>query len=362
MKRIVTLLAVMPMMALATTWYVNGSGGLDSNSGASASLAKATIQAAIDASADGDTILVAPGTYAPITTDNKAITIKSLSGSLSTVIDGGGISRCATLSANGAPTYWISDENNIAYRTVLKGFTIRNGYRPNERVDDSSGGGVIGGTLEDCIVQDCSAYGCGGCLGSLIKRCIITGNIADDDGGGVGHSVIYDSLIYGNRANNSYGGKSGSGVSRSKLVNCTVTANVSVRNESSSSWGPGAAVDYSAEAHNCIIYGNKFSDGLTIYNGHSADVDEGTGEGSSLDNCYTSNPNFVDAANGDYRLAAGSPCIDAGDNSYVTTSTDLDGNARIANGAVDIGCYEYGSLSAVDSLADGLVAYNEPYS
>jgi len=69
-------------------------------------------------------------------------------------------------------------------------------------------------------------------------------------------------------------------------------------------------------------------------------------------NVYVGDAGFVDAANGDYRLAGGSPCIDAGDNSFVTSETDLGGNVRIVNGTVDIGCYEYGS-----SLMDGLVAY-----
>ncbi len=50
-------------------------------------------------------------------------------------------------------------------------------------------------------------------------------------------------------------------------------------------------------------------------------------------------PKFVGAS--DYRLQASSPCINAGNNSYVTTSTDLDGNARIVGAAVDQGAYEY---------------------
>ena len=36
-----------------------------------------------------------------------------------------------------------------------------------------------------------------------------------------------------------------------------------------------------------------------------------------------------------------SPCIDAGDNTYSTTETDFAGKARIYNGKVDIGAYEY---------------------
>ena len=107
----------MPMMALATTWYVNCSTGSDSNSGISESSAKATIQAAIDASSAGDTILVAQGTYAPISTVNKAITIRGTTGATSTIIDGNGTSRCAYLG---------EDAKEVA--TVLDGFTLENGY------------------------------------------------------------------------------------------------------------------------------------------------------------------------------------------------------------------------------------------
>ena len=66
-------------------------------------------------------------------------------------------------------------------------------------------------------------------------------------------------------------------------------------------------------------------------------------------------PMFVDPDNGDYRLAAGSPCIDAGDNTAVPAgiTTDLDGNPRFVddpstidsgNGdppIVDMGAFEF---------------------
>ena len=53
------------------------------------------------------------------------------------------------------------------------------------------------------------------------------------------------------------------------------------------------------------------------------------------------NPNFVSATN--FQLAAGSPAIDAGNNSFYLIypiSGDLLGNARIQNGVVDMGAYE----------------------
>ncbi|HEY3266718.1 MAG TPA: right-handed parallel beta-helix repeat-containing protein [Armatimonadota bacterium] len=55
-------------------------------------------------------------------------------------------------------------------------------------------------------------------------------------------------------------------------------------------------------------------------------------------------PLFVDGAGGDYRLQAGSPCIDAGNDAYIASDArDLANAPRIAGAHVDIGAYENGS-------------------
>jgi len=83
----------------------------------------ATIQAAINAADEGDTVLVSPGTYTGgNTVDGKNIVIQSVEGPLVTVIDG-------EHSVRGFRFY-----NQVSDQTILDGFTIVNGF-------GSSGGG-----------------------------------------------------------------------------------------------------------------------------------------------------------------------------------------------------------------------------
>jgi hypothetical protein len=78
-------------------------------------------------------------------------------------------------------------------------------------------------------------------------------------------------------------------------------------------------------------------------------------------------PMFVDAENGNYRIAPGSPCIDAGNNTAVPPeiTTDLDGNPRFRDDPctedtglgdppiVDMGAYEFQPLCPCDFDCDG---------
>lgn len=82
----------------------------------------------------------------------------------------------------------------------------------------------------------------------------------------------------------------------------------------------------------------------------------------------SNDPQFVDASNHDFRLFAGSPCLNAGDPDFVPEpgETDMDGNPRVLYGVVDIGVYElvepqtlhvpqeYGTIQeAIDAAAYG---------
>lgn len=87
--------------------------------------------------------------------------------------------------------------------------------------------------------------------------------------------------------------------------------------------------DYVPEFHNCLI---EF--GLENISGHETV--------SVYKNCIDANPIFLDPENGNYRLGAESPCLNAGltyDSDL--TALDLDKSWRVCNNVIDLGAYEY---------------------
>ena len=98
-----------------------------------------TIAGAIDASMDGDTIEVGPGTYPELIEPNgKAITIRATAGPTDTIITG-----------NGTGTIWLN--NGETSETVISGFTVQG--------DGHTCIYIAGGSphLENLVVDGCGA-------------------------------------------------------------------------------------------------------------------------------------------------------------------------------------------------------------
>jgi hypothetical protein len=97
--------------------------------------------------------------------------------------------------------------------------------------------------------------------------------------------------------------------------------------------GDVSLYDSSSYANNIVNLCSATSYGKYFKNGK---------EDPTLKTLLTGDPKFKDYENGDYRLAAGSPCIN---NAYgeATTKTDLAGKKRVIGKAMDIGCYEFSS-------------------
>ena len=159
-----------------------------------------TIQAAVNAAQDGDTVLVAPGTYTGtgdwvINPLGKAITIRASGTPEETILDGGGARRVVQCSSG------------EGLGTIIEGFTIKGG-------DIGYGGGIVcrdsSPTITGCTISGNTATYGGGIYSyydssPTITDCTISNNSADE-GGGIfcydSNPTITDCTISGNTDNN----------------------------------------------------------------------------------------------------------------------------------------------------------------
>jgi hypothetical protein len=166
-----------------------------------------------------------------------------------------------------------------------------------------------------------SSYHGGGADGCQLINCVLVGNSAGaypGDGKGVGGGAYYCTLN-----------------------NCTLVGN----SAGVDSDAVGGA--YYCTLNNCVSFGN--------ISGSACDDCDAPGRLVGGNN-WVGDALFVQYAAGNLRLQSNSPCINAGNNSYLTNSYftnwyDLDGNLRIVGGTVDIGAYEYQTPTSIISYA-----------
>ncbi len=332
-----------------------------------------TIQEAINASQNSDTVLVADGTYFEnINFNGKNILVASyfiidndLSHILNTVIDGSNPSQPDSASCvrivsgedttavlagftltGGTGTKWIDEHGAGVYRegggvlitlsspTIMNNIIINNEAIDRTGVVSAGGGGIRAGDSDARIYNNIIANNQGHYGGGVVwnyatgvmRNNIIVNNSGGEDfgGGGVwtlalGATVIENNII-------AYNSVTGSGGNKGK--------------------GGGMLVwSTSVIAKNNIIWGNTQTSGIQVYltGGGSADktysdVEDGyTGEGN-----ISEDPMFT----GDiFLLSSNSPCVDAGDPDPLFNDPEDPGSPGMAqfpsNGTVrnDMGAY-----------------------
>jgi hypothetical protein len=296
--------------------------------------AASNIQDAVDAAIEpGAVVVVGDGVFATGGPPGRRvvlvnpITLRSLNGPYLTIIDGGHSVGCAFLNPG----------------STMSGFTLRNGLAPS----GFSGGGIYASdaTIFNCIIISNSAPIGGGAAGGTLNNCTLIGN----------QSTSY--FIF---ASDAYGG--GGGAVGATLNNCTLVGN-------STLWGPGGGA-LNSSLNNCIVYFNTAAEAGANYDAYSTlNYCCTTPQPASGTGNITNTPLFVNEAAGNLRLQSNSPCVDSGDNSFISAATDLDGRPRIVGGRVDMGAYEYqasasgafiGWLEQFGLPTDGTADFTDP--
>ncbi len=364
------------------------------------------IELAIANAADGDVVIVAPGTYFEHDLDlgGKAITVTSSGGPATTTIDALGLGHIfIATGGEGADT-------------VIEGFTLTGGDAtggPNSG-DDRGGGiwienssptvrnctfrmndAVFGGamwinggapSIEDCVFDDNFSTLRGGAVylnnadGTQITGCLFTLNEAGTSGAGISsyestatvrrsefrnndaafdgdgiYNVAFSTMLVVNSVFHGDDDAFYNGANTTmNVVNCTSTD--SFRN---SGFG-------TLNVTNCVVWDATIGTAGTVSVSYSM-VQGGYPGTNNLE--PAEGPLFVDAAGGDLRLQEMSAAVDAGNSAAVTGvfpeyAVDFDGNTRVVDApkddtglavfslTIDMGAYEVQSGPLVTCPAD----------
>jgi len=336
--------------ALATTYYVSEENG--------------TIQAAINACEDFDTVVIAPGTYQgsgnySINFNGKAITVRSTDPTdpqsvNNTIID------CESKGRGFVFNTWEKADSKVAGLTIING-------------DGMVGGAIYSynnssPSITNCVIRNNSAVFGGGiaCINGksypVITNCKIIANSALWGGGGIylnGSSpTIQNCIISKNVAPEGEGGAIYSHFpGNPAIVNCTISGNVASKSA-------GAIYCFNASnlsINNCILWGDTAPYASEVMVGNQGDptsiqisycdIQGGEQNVKLADGCSVNwgqgnidlDPCFVNPDSNDYHLLEESSCIDAGDPDFVAgpSETDVDGNPRILGEKIDLGADEF---------------------
>ncbi len=268
-----------------------------------------------------------------------------------TVLDGGGLVNHVVTVATVMGDDW----------TRLDGFVVTGGDTLDGSEPESSGAGLLMDswghlTVAHCRFEDNSSGFDGGAIrndGALVvEGCAFTGNTAGMDGGAITNSwtlLVRDSVFTGNTS-----GHTGGAISDGAATEATIESCVFRDNSAADYGGAIAAFNSDPLIVNCTFTGNEavggqggavFGDmgGITIVGSvcWGDSPDEVSMEDADVAVSYSlvqggfegvgnidGDPLFADPDGGDFRLQAGSPCIDAADGT-LAPEFDLDGNARI---------------------------------
>lgn len=272
-----------------------------------------TVGAALAAAAAGDTVLVAPGTYAPSTNGEayplamNTADVRLLADGPGATLDAEGTSRVITLNATGAARFG--------------GFTVTGGA-------EVTGGGiyVLSGTPEidhNVIIGNGASFrGAGiiavGSTAPWIHHNVIWENFDTNPGDLVDpHAMLFQDSAAGVAEHNLVGRTDGNGLLTMATAQPTVRHNIFLENgQADPVRGRGIcwlAATPAIVTHN-LFHANELAailwpaSGGDLSGAAANDVDAGDQVYGNLDG----DPLLADPDGGDFRLSWGSPAIDAG--------------------------------------------------
>jgi len=271
-----------------------------------------TIQAGVDEAAEGDTVLIAPGTYTGegnwnIDIATAGIVVGSEAGAAATVIDCQGQGPAVTVSAMGDTstiiygltfTGGVGNYQHAGAVYLLRPATLRGCVFEGNQ--GQNGGAVKlwnGGTflVDGCVFRNNSAANWGGAIANnycllLLRDSVFVGNESMSDGGALylngGHLRMRGCTFVGNSG------------SPSAAIGCgSMTVQEVTMERSIIAFSPqGSGVDDEfdlAEVSHCFVFGNEGGNNLPA---------------ASHDNVFE-DPRLCDIELGDVTLCADSPCL-----------------------------------------------------
>ncbi len=331
-----------------------------------------TIQCGIDGAADGDTVLVADGTYTgdgnrDIDFTGKEIVVMSENGPEATIIDSEGTledyhrgfdfhsgeDSASVLQGFTITNGWISQGGGI--RCLSSSPTIRNSIIKENHADGNGGGMYIyrsDPTIIDCEFRRNNASDylppmwTGGAMYNYessprVVRCRFTGNLANGCGGMLNSSysspTVANCVFSRNRSSQGCGGMLNYLSSHVMVINCVFSENE----------GGQVGGMYNSESSpvitNCIFWGNLPSEIKNYYGSYPVVTYSNVRDGYAGEGNTDTDPLFRDPPVDDYHLMAvacgdstDSPCIDTGHPDSLDTVLDCEhglGTVRCDMGA-----------------------------